>query len=68
MLLLAGERSVTESLAYAGGPNAERELGTTIGVFEPGELEPGPLVTDRIALDDIVEDGFEALLREGSPT
>lgn len=67
MLLLAGERSVTGSLAYAGGPNAEREFGTTIGMFETSELEPEPLITDRIALDDIVEDGFEALLREGSP-
>jgi (R,R)-butanediol dehydrogenase/meso-butanediol dehydrogenase/diacetyl reductase len=31
-------------------------------MFASGALDPEPLVSSRIPLDDVVEDGFEALL------
>lgn len=31
-----------------------------------GTFDPDPLVTDRIGLDGIIDDGFEALLDEES--
>ncbi|MFU1783309.1 2,3-butanediol dehydrogenase [Haloarcula japonica] len=56
------ERAVVGTAAYEGGPLSAREFGTTLRNFATGVFNPKPLVTSRIALDDIVEEGFEALL------
>lgn len=61
-LLVAGERSLGGTLAYEGGPRSDETFGPVVDMFESGALDPGPLITTRIPLDDVVEDGFEALL------
>ncbi|ELZ98137.1 alcohol dehydrogenase zinc-binding domain protein [Haloferax mucosum ATCC BAA-1512] len=60
--LVLGERTVTGSLAYLAGPRSEEEFGRVIDMLADGRLDPEPLVTDRISLEALVEDGFEQLL------
>ena len=64
--VVLGELTVTGTAAYLGGPLAGREFGMTLANFASGAFDPGPLITSRIDLEDIVEDGFEALLDEES--
>ena len=61
MDLVNKERSVNASAAYQTGPLADRDFGPVLRKFASGELQPEPLVTSRIDLGDIVDDGFEAL-------
>jgi len=58
--LVLGERTVTGTLAYLGGPRSGEEYGMVIDMLATGRLDPAPFVTDRIGLDDIVG-GFESL-------
>ncbi|WEL17146.1 MULTISPECIES: 2,3-butanediol dehydrogenase [unclassified Halorhabdus] len=60
--LVIPERSIVGSIAYQGGPRSGEEFGMVIDMLEDGRLDPEPLITDRIGLEDIVEDGFEQLL------
>lgn len=60
--IVLGERTITGTLAYLGGPRADEEYGMVIDMLADGTLDPKPLITDRIGLDDIVDDGFESLL------
>jgi len=55
------ERSIGGSAAYETGPLADRDFGVVFDMLASGELDPDPLVTSRVPLDDIVDDGFEAL-------
>lgn len=64
--VVLGERTLTGTLAYLGGPRASEEYGMVIDLLADGTLDPDPLVTDRIGLDGIVDDGFEALLDDES--
>ncbi|MFC6838206.1 2,3-butanediol dehydrogenase [Halomarina ordinaria] len=64
--VVLGERTLTGTLAYLGGPRASEEYGMVVDMLADGTLDPDPLVTDRIGLDDIVDDGFESLLDEES--
>lgn len=64
--LVLGERTLTGTLAYLGGPRSGEEYGMVIDMLADGTLDPDPLVTDRIDLDDIVDKGFESLLDEES--
>jgi threonine dehydrogenase-like Zn-dependent dehydrogenase len=57
-----GERSLNGTLAYGGGPRSDEEFGPVVTMFESGAVDPEPLITSRISLDNVVEDGFEALL------
>lgn len=61
MDLVNHERTVNASAAYQTGPLASREFGAVLRKFASGEVDPELLVTSRIDIDDIVEDGFEAL-------
>jgi (R,R)-butanediol dehydrogenase/meso-butanediol dehydrogenase/diacetyl reductase len=63
--LVLGERTVTGTLAYLGGPRSGEEFGMVIEMLAEGTLDPEPLLTDQIGLDG-VEAGFEALLDEES--
>jgi len=58
--LVLGERTVTGTLAYLGGPRSGEEYGMVIAMLADGRLDPSPFVTDRIGLGEIVA-GFEAL-------
>lgn len=64
--VVLGERTLTGTLAYLGGPRSGEEYGMVIDMLADGRLDPEPFVTDRIDLEAIVDDGFEALLDEGS--
>lgn len=60
--LMMAERSIVGSIAYRTGPRAaEYEFATVLEAISEGRLDPEPFVTKRIGLDDVVEDGFEAL-------
>ncbi|MBP2249923.1 (R,R)-butanediol dehydrogenase/meso-butanediol dehydrogenase/diacetyl reductase [Halarchaeum solikamskense] len=60
--IVLGERAIGGSTAYAAGPRGGVEFNAVPDMFADGTLDPDPLVSDRIALDDIVDDGFDALL------
>ena len=45
---------------------SSEEYGMVIDMLADGTLDPDPLVTDRIGLDNIMDGGFEALLDEES--
>jgi (R,R)-butanediol dehydrogenase/meso-butanediol dehydrogenase/diacetyl reductase len=60
--LVLGERTVTGTLAYLGGPRSDEEYGMVIDMLADGRLDPEPFITDRIGLEEIVEDGFERLI------
>ncbi|GGM60378.1 (R,R)-butanediol dehydrogenase/meso-butanediol dehydrogenase/diacetyl reductase [Halarchaeum rubridurum] len=60
--IVLGERSVGGSAAYEAGPRGGVEFDAVPDMFADGTLDPEPLVSDRIALDDVVAAGFEALL------
>ena len=64
--LVLGERTLTGTLAYLGGPRSDEEYGMVIDMLADGMLDPDPLVTDHIGLDGIVNEGFESLLDEES--
>jgi (R,R)-butanediol dehydrogenase/meso-butanediol dehydrogenase/diacetyl reductase len=60
--IVLGERTVGGTLAYLGGPRSGEEYGMVVDMLADGRLDPEPLVTNRIGLDSIVEEGFESLL------
>lgn len=60
--LVLGERTVTGTLAYLGGPRSGEEYGMVIEMLGDGRLDPEPFITGRIGLEGIVEEGFERLL------
>ncbi|WP_128226263.1 2,3-butanediol dehydrogenase [Halobacteriaceae bacterium SHR40] len=60
--LVLGERTVTGTLAYLGGPRSDEEYGMVIDMLADGRLDPEPFITDRIGLEEIVDDGFERLI------
>lgn len=53
--IVATEKQVIGSLAYAG------EFAEVIALIDAGRLEVAPLITGRIGLDSIIEQGFEEL-------
>ncbi|WP_136588665.1 2,3-butanediol dehydrogenase [Salinigranum halophilum] len=60
--IVTGERSVQGTLAYLGGPRSGEEYGMVIDMLADGTLDVDPLITARIDLDDIIDEGFESLL------
>ncbi|WP_121743390.1 2,3-butanediol dehydrogenase [Natronorubrum halophilum] len=60
--IVVAERTVVGTAAFEGGPLSDREFGTTVRNFATGDFDPESLVTSRIDLEDIVEDGFETLI------
>lgn len=55
--LVFQEKEVIGSLAYCG------EFDAAIALLADGRIKAEPLITGKIKLDDIVENGFEELLR-----
>lgn len=60
--LVVVERTINGSNGYLSGPLADREFRMAVQYLESGEFDPEAMITGRIRLDDIVEDGFEDLL------
>ncbi|WP_062109047.1 2,3-butanediol dehydrogenase [Bacillus niameyensis] len=61
MLLTASGVHLASSLAYE--PDV---FETTVKLIASGQLDPSPVITDHIELEEIVEKGFEALLHDKS--
>jgi (R,R)-butanediol dehydrogenase/meso-butanediol dehydrogenase/diacetyl reductase len=60
--VVIGERSVIGTNAYVGGPRSHEEFGKVIDMIGAGKLDPDPLITDRIGLSEIVDQGFDRLI------
>lgn len=61
--IVTTERTVKGSFCYGFPPRSFRtEFDTIIQSLADGTIDVEPFVTGRIALDDIVESGFEAIL------
>lgn len=60
------ERSMNGTRAYHGGARSRDDYETAIGMLDSGRFDGRSLVTDRIGLDSIVEDGFEKLIEDKS--
>ena len=60
-LLVRHQRTVGGSTSHLVGPRLNEEYGVAIRQLASGELDADAYVTSRIDLDDVVEDGFEAL-------
>jgi (R,R)-butanediol dehydrogenase/meso-butanediol dehydrogenase/diacetyl reductase len=61
-LVMMGERNLVGSYGYRGGPSSRQgEFATVIRMLQDGRLDADPMITGRIGLDDIVEEGFERL-------
>lgn len=61
MDFVSAQRSAKGSAAYQTGPLAGRDFGTVLQKFASSEVDPELLVTSRIDLDEIEEQGFERL-------
>lgn len=56
-----GGRTLTGVFGYQAGPLGDRDYRTVIQLLADGRIDPGPIVTGRISLDDIVSGGLEQL-------
>jgi (R,R)-butanediol dehydrogenase/meso-butanediol dehydrogenase/diacetyl reductase len=57
---LMHEKSVTASLSHV----YDRDFTNAVALIDRGDVQLDPLITDRIALGDVVEKGFKALVAE----
>jgi (R,R)-butanediol dehydrogenase/meso-butanediol dehydrogenase/diacetyl reductase len=65
--IVTTERTIRGTFTYSTGPViGQREFSAVARLLEQEQLDPAPLITGRIPLDDIVEDGFESLLDDSS--
>jgi len=60
--LVGYQRSVAGSRSHQLGPNLANEYGVALAHLADGRVDPDRYVSSRIPIDDIVSDGFEALL------
>lgn len=61
-LVTLAERSVVGSLGYEAGQGAANDdFSTVISLLSDDRLNPESMISTRISLEDIVDDGFEAL-------
>lgn len=56
-----GGRTLNGVFGYQAGPLGDRDYRTVIRLLGDGRIDPEPLVTGRIDLDDIVAGGFQQL-------
>lgn len=60
MDFLLGEKRILASLSHV----YDTDFTEAVSLIERGAVRTAPLVTDRICLDDVVEEGFKALVAE----
>lgn len=60
--LVRQERSVSGSCSHQLGPLVHTEYDVTLRHLASGDLDPEPYVSSTIDLEDVVDEGFEALL------
>lgn len=63
--LVHGERTLEGIFGYQAGALGDRDYETVIRLLEDDRMDPAPLITGRVALEDI-NDGFQALLDRSS--
>ena len=56
-----GGRTLTGVFGYQAGPLADRDYRRVIQLLADGRVDPEPLVTGRIDLEDITAEGFDQL-------
>lgn len=59
--IVHGGRTVTGIFGYQAGPLGNRDYRTVIRLLADGRIDPEPLVTGRIGLENITSNGFEQL-------
>lgn len=62
MDFLLGEKEIVASLSHV----YDGDFATAVSLIDRGLIRTDPLITDRIALRDVVEQGFKALITEPS--
>ena len=60
--IVTGRQTLSGAFGYEIGPRSDEVFGSVIGMFESEALDPDALISSRIKLENVVEDGFEALL------
>lgn len=60
--LVVVERTINGSNGYLSGPRAAEEFEAAVRYLEAGEFDAEAMITGRVALNNIVDGGFEALL------
>lgn len=65
-LLVSAQRTVGGSTSHQLGPRIQEVYGLVMEHLASGALDADKYVTSRIGLEDVVHDGFEALLDEDS--
>lgn len=56
------EKRIQGTVGFKAGPRSREDFGTVIEMIAEGKFDPEPLITSRVTLDRLVEDGFEGLL------
>ena len=56
--LVAGEKEIIGSLGYE-----RRDVEEVVGMIDAGDLHTAPLITDKIGLEEIIEKGFDRMLK-----
>ena len=56
--LVAGEKEIIGSLGYE-----RRDVEEVVGMIDAGLLRTAPLITDKIGLEEIIEKGFDRMLK-----
>lgn len=64
--IVVAEKAIVGTAAFNGGPLSDQEFGTTIRNMASGVFDPELLVTSRIRLNELVNRGFEELLKDGN--
>ena len=60
--LVGRQRSVAGSRSHQLGPRLAEEYDVALAHLADGRVDPDRYVSSRIDVDDVVADGFEALL------
>ena len=61
-VIVSDELTIRGSRAYDNGPGGGVEFNTVPRMMAEGSLDPEPLISSRIGLEEITSAGFEALL------
>ncbi|MFC6724013.1 zinc-binding dehydrogenase, partial [Halobium palmae] len=64
--LVSSQRSVGGSTSHQLGPKVTKEYDVVLRQLAAGDLDAEQYVSSRIDLEDVVEEGFHALLDEES--
>lgn len=64
--LVVVERTINGSNGYLSGPRAAEEFETAVRFLETNEFDAEAMITGRVSLDNVVDEGFKSLLDDES--